>query len=392
MDWRTKNSGKSTGNNNMESNSRRFTNQRTEGRFKGSSEINNEKGVCFAHQRGECTRGESCHFSHDTEQGGVGGGGGGNSYGQGGGGSSGFSREKRACFAHQRGECTRGESCHFSHDTEQGGVGGGGGGNSYGQGGGGSSGFSREKRACFAHQRGECTRGDSCHFSHDAEQGNVGGVGGKGGGGSSGFSREKRACFAHQRGECTRGESCHFSHDVSGSNNENHRVNEKICYSFQRGECNRGDSCYFSHNNNSNSIPNSKHSSYEEIDDILNTGKYISSKKRESLIKERDSLKEQHFKKNPSINNEDQFPSLSGSKINITNEDDTKEDEDTSCWDTPVTAIYDKPTKKVEKQLKPVLNKSNIDSELSDEILDSYDEYDDYLKDDDDDDDNEYGY
>jgi hypothetical protein len=343
MDWRTKNSGKSTGNNNMESNSRRFTNQRTEGRFKGSSEINNEKGVCFAHQRGECTRGESCHFSHDTGQGG---GGGGNSYGQGGGGSSGFSREKRACFAHQRGECTRGESCHFSHDAEQGGVGGGGGGNSYGQ----------------------------------------------GGGGSSGFSREKRACFAHQRGECTRGESCHFSHDVSGSNNENHRVNEKICYSFQRGECNRGDSCYFSHNNNSNSIPNSKHSSYEEIDDILNTGKYISSKKRESLIKERDSLKEQHFKKNPSINNEDQFPSLSGSKINITNEDDTKEDEDTSCWDTPVTAIYDEPTKKVEKQLKPVLNKSNIDSELSDEILDSYDEYDDYLKDDDDDDNNEYGY
>ena len=47
------------------------------------------KGVCFAFQKGKCTRGEKCRFRHDMEtNGGGGGGGGGGGSAAGGGGSA----------------------------------------------------------------------------------------------------------------------------------------------------------------------------------------------------------------------------------------------------------------------------------------------------------------
>jgi hypothetical protein len=86
---------------------------------------------------------------------------------------------------------------------------------------------------CFAHLRGDCTRGDSCRFEH-ATGANDTGVNGQGlkrqldaisstavpcmrgetGRGRGGY-------IAHRRGEGARGGSCHFSHDSSGSNNNN---------------------------------------------------------------------------------------------------------------------------------------------------------------------------
>jgi cold shock CspA family protein len=44
----------------------------------------------------------------------------------------------------------------------------------------------RPKGACFAFQRGECDRGDSCRFSHSGGGGGGGGYGGGGGGGYGG--------------------------------------------------------------------------------------------------------------------------------------------------------------------------------------------------------------
>ena len=81
-------------------------------------------GVCYAFQKGDCTRGSSCRFSHE------GGGGGGQSGGRGGDRDRGHNDrggdryEERprggggggVCYSFQKGECTRGSSCRFSHE------------------------------------------------------------------------------------------------------------------------------------------------------------------------------------------------------------------------------------------------------------------------------------
>lgn len=121
------------------------------------------------------------------------------------------------CFAFQRGECTRGDGCRFSHSED------------------GSAPPARHtgRGLCFSFQRGVCGRGDSCRFSHEIGEPArfAGGV-----------------CYAWQRGECKRGNSCHFSHENMVPHTYQPRPRKShLCYDFQRGECNRGDNCRFSH-------------------------------------------------------------------------------------------------------------------------------------------------
>jgi cleavage and polyadenylation specificity factor subunit 4 len=80
---------------------------------------------------------------------------------------------------------------------------------SFGAGGGGGGGV------CYANQRGECTRGSSCRFSHDGGGGGGGGRGG-GRGGRGGSPRPGGGgggeCYAFKQGNCNRGSECRFSH------------------------------------------------------------------------------------------------------------------------------------------------------------------------------------
>ena len=114
---------------------------------------------CHAFQRGSCMYGADCRYSHDQ---GVAYPMGYNSYPMGYPGMDGLnyggynagpprrqSRSRNPCFAFQKGNCTFGDSCRYSHDTEAGGGGGGGG------------------RLCHAFQQGECKYGDSCRFVHE---------------------------------------------------------------------------------------------------------------------------------------------------------------------------------------------------------------------------------
>ncbi|XP_048532546.1 zinc finger CCCH domain-containing protein 25-like [Triticum urartu] len=109
-----------------------------------------ERGVCYAFQKGECNRGDACKYSHDEQRNANTGWG---------------SKEDDPKWEHDRhrGPQNKGES----------------------------------RGICYAFQKGECSRGDSCRFSHD-EQVAVQGRG---------------VCYAFQKGECSRGASCRFSHD-----------------------------------------------------------------------------------------------------------------------------------------------------------------------------------
>ena len=143
---------------------------------------------------------------------------------------------------------------------------------------------------------------------------------------------------------------------------------EKICFAFQKGECRRGDSCRFAHNNGQE-MESNPFKSYQDIDILLNSGKYMPSKKKDDLIQLRDKMKEDYNRKNPNMNDSAQFPILSKSdpvKVN-------------SIWSNKSEEIYKKPEKKVVKKMSPA-KKTVVNSEISEEDnYDSFDEYDDYI-------------
>lgn len=66
-----------------------------------------DRGPCYDFQKGTCTRGDSCRFSHGGGGGGGGGGYGGGGYSDRGGGGS----RSGPCYAFQKGTCDRGSSC-----------------------------------------------------------------------------------------------------------------------------------------------------------------------------------------------------------------------------------------------------------------------------------------
>ena len=131
-----------------------------------------------------------------------------------------------------------------------------------GGGGGRSSGGrqnSRTKRrgVCFDFQKGTCTRGDSCIYSHSND-------GGGGGGGNR--TKRKGVCYDYQKGECNRGDNCIYSHDARSSTSSNGRDRQRgVCYDYQKGECTRGDACRYTHTTDS-SKNNSDNSSAPNTD------------------------------------------------------------------------------------------------------------------------------
>ena len=107
---------------------------------------------------------------------------------------------------------------------------------------------------CNDFGRGTCTRGNSCKYVHAVGQGGQGasGPGTTGGmhlldpnrvrfpGVPAGYLAQG-VCFAHQKGSCTRGSSCKFSHETATDGGND------VCRDFVRGACTRGGACRFSH-------------------------------------------------------------------------------------------------------------------------------------------------
>jgi hypothetical protein len=144
-------------------------------------------------------------------------------YPPGGGFGGGNPQPRKPCHAFQRGNCMYGADCRYSHD-EAGGAGGYPGGfnggypmGAYGGGmdqnyGGGFGGGPhrrqqpRSRNPCFAFQRGNCTYGDSCRYSHDIEPGSAPPP-------AMGAGGQRLMCHAFQQGDCKYGDSCRFAHE-----------------------------------------------------------------------------------------------------------------------------------------------------------------------------------
>jgi len=88
------------------------------------------------------------------------------------------------------------------------------------------------KPPCYAFQKGQCSRGDSCRYSHSSSSSASSAAAS-----NSGLAQPSSSCFAFQRGQCTRGDACKFSHGAP----------QKFCPDFANGECLKGDKCLFSH-------------------------------------------------------------------------------------------------------------------------------------------------
>eukprot|EP00740_Mantoniella_antarctica_P014268 CAMPEP_0181374198 /NCGR_PEP_ID=MMETSP1106-20121128/15868_1 /TAXON_ID=81844 /ORGANISM="Mantoniella antarctica, Strain SL-175" /LENGTH=111 /DNA_ID=CAMNT_0023492115 /DNA_START=138 /DNA_END=470 /DNA_ORIENTATION=+ len=55
-------------------------------------------------------------------------------------------------------------------------------------------------------------------------------------------------CFDHTRGQCSRGDSCRFSHHLPLNGQIPPRPKTAgVCFDFTKGICKRGDACRFSH-------------------------------------------------------------------------------------------------------------------------------------------------
>ena len=104
---------------------------------------------------------------------------------------------------------------------------------------------------------GQCTRGESCKYSHNTSARSES---------SSSLTDLKgptpkrvavAECNLFKAGKCSRGESCKFSHAVlvAATSAISGGGSRDICRNFSRGLCNKGDGCKYSHVLSQSSAP-----------------------------------------------------------------------------------------------------------------------------------------
>ncbi len=116
-----------------------------------------------------------------------------------------------------------------------------------------------------------------------------------------------------------------------------------------------------------------KFKDYKEIDDLLNSGKYMSAKKIEDLKILREKLKKKYDKENPL--NEDMFPSLELSS-STSPKKDVQTPKEQTCWGKKLPDTFYDTSVPFETKFKKETPAKIINSDKSDDY-DSYDSFDD---------------
>ena len=89
--------------------------------------------------------------------------------------------------------------------------------------------MSTNVKICGFFQKSNCTKGESCKYSHVI--------------GESVQEPVAKECNAFANGNCRYGDNCTYSHTISG--------NRKPCDNYSKGTCTFGNRCRFSHTANS---------------------------------------------------------------------------------------------------------------------------------------------
>jgi len=102
----------------------------------------------------------------------------------------------------------------------------------------------QHEEICFSFQKGNCSYGDTCKFSHKPSTVSTPGTDDTR---LHGLTSNREICNYWRNGTCNRGKACKYIHPNDQRNLSTNSQKYEVCYEWQEGRCNQGRNCKFEH-------------------------------------------------------------------------------------------------------------------------------------------------
>jgi len=102
----------------------------------------------------------------------------------------------------------------------------------------------QSEEICFSYQKGNCSYGETCKFSHKSSTVNPPGTNYSG---LPGESSSREICNFWRNSTCNRGIACKYLHPKDDRNGFLNSPKWLVCYDWQEGKCTLGRNCKFEH-------------------------------------------------------------------------------------------------------------------------------------------------